>query len=51
MAGFDVHETEEFETWLRKLRDHRAKARIAARIHRAAVTGNLGDVSPVGDGV
>ncbi|MHC2103395.1 type II toxin-antitoxin system RelE/ParE family toxin [Methylobacterium sp.] len=32
------------------MRDHRAKARIVARI-RAAGFGNFGDVKPVGEGV
>jgi putative addiction module killer protein len=46
----DVRETAVFSRWLRKLRDQRAKARIAARIRRAAF-GNLGDVRPVGAGI
>ena len=46
----EVRETDEFSTWLRGLRDHRAKAKIAARIQRLA-HGNLGDVKPVGGGV
>jgi putative addiction module killer protein len=46
----EVRETAVFSLWLRKLRDQRAKARIAARIRRAAFD-NLGDVRPVGAGV
>ncbi|MCJ2092605.1 type II toxin-antitoxin system RelE/ParE family toxin [Methylobacterium sp. J-072] len=42
--------SDSFRRWLADLRDHRAKARIAARI-RAAGLGNFGDVKPVGDGV
>lgn len=42
--------SEEFDQWLLKLRDSRARARIAARI-RSASLGNLGDVAPVGGGV
>lgn len=37
-------------TWERKLKDHRAKAIIAARVFRVA-NGLLGDVEPVGQGV
>lgn len=46
----EVRETAAFGLWLRKLRDQRAKARIAARIRRAAF-GSVGDVRPVGAGI
>lgn len=39
-----------FDAWLRALRDHRAVARIQARLDRLAV-GNPGDVKPVGSGI
>lgn len=39
--------TEDFTKWLRKLRDHKAKAVIVERIQRVA-HGLLGDVEPVG---
>ncbi|MCJ2020308.1 type II toxin-antitoxin system RelE/ParE family toxin [Methylobacterium sp. E-065] len=39
-----------FRAWLAGLRDHRVKARVAARI-RAAGLGRLGDVKPVGAGI
>jgi putative addiction module killer protein len=39
-----------FDTWFSKLRDRRARARIAVRIDRLAL-GNPGDVKPVGSGV
>ena len=42
--------TEEFDSWLKVLRDPIAKARILARI-RSAEAGNFGDCSPVGDGI
>jgi putative addiction module killer protein len=46
----EIRETETFATWLRALRDTRAKAKIAARTQRLAF-GNPGDVRPVGEGV
>lgn len=42
--------TDVFRDWLFSLRDQRAKARILARV-RSAEFGNLGDCSPVGEGV
>ncbi|MGE3468082.1 MAG: type II toxin-antitoxin system RelE/ParE family toxin, partial [Pyrinomonadaceae bacterium] len=47
---YSLLKTAEFDRWLTKLRDHRAKARIVARMI-SAERGNLGDVSPVGGGV
>ena len=46
----EIRETDAFAKWLSKLKDSRAKARIAVRIQRMA-SGHLGDVKPVGDGV
>lgn len=45
-----VVRSDEFDTWLRGLRDQRAKAKVQARILRLAM-GNPGDVKPVGDGI
>src|SRR5437588_3102812 len=45
-----INETEAFVDWMSRLRDARAKAKIAARIDRLR-QGNPGDVAPVGDGV
>ena len=39
-----------FDTWLRGLKDSKARARIAQRIE-SAQAGNFGDCSPVGEGV
>jgi putative addiction module killer protein len=39
-----------FDSWLRSLRDARAKARILIRLKRME-TGNVGDSKPVGEGV
>ena len=46
----EVRQTSEFKEWLLGLGDAKAKARITARIERAA-NGNLGDSKPVGEGV
>ena len=46
----EVYTTEEFDSWLTKLRDRKARAKIQARIDRIEL-GNFGDVAPVGDGV
>ncbi len=45
-----IRETETFSTWLKSLRDARAKARIAARVQRLSL-GNPGDARSVGGGV
>lgn len=45
-----VYETEFFSNWVSKLRDQRAKAKIASRIDRLA-NGNPGDVRPIGEGL
>ena len=47
---YQLRETDAFGTWLSKLRDARAKARILARLESARL-GNLGDVRSVGGGV
>ena len=47
---YTVIETDTFEAWLRGLRDHTTRARLIARLRKAAA-GNLGDVKPVGEGV
>jgi putative addiction module killer protein len=40
----------DFDGWLSELADHKAKARILARL-RSAMLGNFGDCEPVGEGV
>ena len=40
----------EFDAWLARLADHKAKARILARL-RSATLGNFGDCETVGEGV
>ncbi len=46
----EIRETETFSSWLKALRDDRARASIAARLRRLAF-GNPADVKPVGEGV
>ena len=45
-----VRRTDEFISWLKNLRDIRARAKILQRIDRLAL-GNPGDAAPVGHGV
>ncbi|OOG68020.1 type II toxin-antitoxin system RelE/ParE family toxin [Algoriphagus sp. A40] len=47
---FFLEKTSEFDKWLRKLNDRKAKAIILLRLQRIE-SGNLGDVSQVGDGI
>lgn len=46
----EIVHTEVFETWLKRLRDRRAKVSIASRIERIE-DGNFGDHKSVGEGV
>lgn len=46
----EVRKTATFSEWMARLRDHRARANIAARIDRLAF-GNPGDVKPIGEGI
>ena len=46
----EVQKTNVFVQWLDGLRDIQARARVQARIERL-VSGNPGDVAPVGEGV
>ena len=45
-----IQQTDAFSKWLKKLKDHEARARIILRINRFK-HGNLGDVKSVGEGV
>jgi len=47
---YEIEKTENFDKWLKKLRDRKAVLAIIARLDRAKL-GNFGDVEPVGDGV
>lgn len=46
-----IEKTDEFDKWLRKLKDNVAKAKILVRIQRIEEHGNFGDCQPVGDGL
>jgi putative addiction module killer protein len=46
----EVVRTDDFDKWLRKLKDRQGKLRIAERIDRLA-HGNPGDVKPIGRGI
>jgi putative addiction module killer protein len=45
-----LRRTEEFDVWLRSLRDERGRAKVLVRLERLEA-GNPGDVGPVGEGV
>ena len=45
-----IQRSSEFDAWLDRLADLRARARIVARVRRATL-GNFGDTKPVGEGV
>lgn len=46
----EILTTADYEKWIKKLKDARARFLIASRIDRLAF-GHLGDVEPVGEGV
>lgn len=47
---FEIKRHPEFDSWFARLKDITTKARLVARLKKAAL-GNLGDVKPVGQGV
>jgi probable addiction module antidote protein len=47
---FEVRRTDEFDDWLKGLKDSRGRTKIQARIDRLA-NGNPGDVAPIGEGL
>lgn len=46
----EIRRTDEFDQWIKKLRDAQARVRVLTRMKRLSF-GNPGDVKPVGDGV
>jgi putative addiction module killer protein len=46
-----IEKTVEFDKWLRKLKDLRAKAKILFRIQKLEIDEHLGDCKPIGEGI
>jgi len=46
-----IEKTDEFDKWLRKLKDLRAKAKILFRIQKIETDEHFGDCEPVGDSI
>ena len=46
-----IEKTTEFDKWLRKLKDLRAKVKILLRIQKLEEDEHFGDCNPVGDGI
>ncbi|MEH6763759.1 type II toxin-antitoxin system RelE/ParE family toxin [Aequorivita antarctica] len=48
---FFIEKTTEFDKWLRKLKDLKAKAKILFRIQKIENDGHFGDCKAVGNGI
>ena len=48
---FFIEKTNEFDTWLKKLKDFKAKAKILFRIQKLETDEHFGDCKKVGDGI
>ena len=48
---YKIEKTDNFDKWLRKLKDLRAKAKILFRIQKIENDDHLGDCEPVGNGI
>ena len=46
-----IEKTSEFDKWLRKLKDLRAKAKILMRIQKLEQDEHFGECEPVGEGI
>ncbi len=46
-----IEKTAEFDKWLKKLNDLRAKAKILFRLQKLENEGHFGDCKPVGSGI
>jgi len=51
MFIFFIEKTSEFDKWLRKLKDFKAKAKIIFRIQKLETDEHFGDCKTVGDGI
>lgn len=47
----EIVQTDEFAKWLRRIKNHAARAWILVRIQRLVVTGDFGEAKSVGGGV
>ena len=48
---YKIEKTNDFDKWLRKLKDLRAKAKILFRIQKIENDEHFGDCEPVGNGI
>ncbi|RRO24387.1 type II toxin-antitoxin system RelE/ParE family toxin [Flavobacteriaceae bacterium 14752] len=48
---FFIEKTDEFNKWIRKLKDIRAKSKILFRIQKLETDEHFGDCKPVGNGI
>ena len=48
---YKIEKTDDFDKWLRKLQDLRAKAKILFRIQKIENDAYFGDCEPVGNGI
>jgi putative addiction module killer protein len=48
---YRIEKTDQFDKWLRKLKDFRAKAKILFRIQKMENDEHFGDCEPVGNGI
>ena len=48
---YKIEKTDNFDKWLRKLKDLRAKAKILFRIQKIENDEHFGDCEPVGNGI
>ena len=46
-----IEKTSEFDRWIRRLKDIRAKSKILFRIQKLETDEHFGDCKPVGDGI